>query len=424
VKKNFILFLLALVSFIGCQMQAPVKTGVLDRSKLVQIDAAINSSIAAGRIPGAVVWVEHEGDIYTKAYGKRSLVPTVEDETLDTIFDVASISKVMGGTPAIMKLYEQGRVNLDAPISTYIPEYTNDTGKITLRNLLTHTSGFPGDISTHPVWHGTETAIKMAAAVKLQSAPGSRFVYSDINLFTVGEIVHRVSGLTLDKFNAKEIYGPLKMIDTGYNPPASKIPRIAPTQMVDANGESSTRTNDIMLRGIVHDPTSRFMGGVAGHAGVFTTAADMARYARMMLNYGELDGVRIFEPETVKTFTAMQSDLPGRRGLGWDVDSTYASPRGSRDGAHFPLGSYGHTGFTGCAFWIDPFSKTFYIFLSNHVHPYGGTGAVTTLYRQIGTITASAVTDFDWSTAPGEPARPAIPPQPGRTNAATAALAR
>jgi CubicO group peptidase (beta-lactamase class C family) len=415
VRKISFLFCLALVCLAGCQTKAPVKPRALDHDKLTRIDDAINAAIAAHRIPGAVVWVEHGGDVYTKAYGKRSLVPTVEDETTNTIFDVASISKVLGGTPAIMKLYEQGKVNLDAPISTYISEYTNGTGKITLRQLLTHTSGFPGDVSTKPVWHGTETAIQMAAAARLQFTPGTRFVYSDINLFTVGEIVHRVSGLTLDKFNAKEIYGPLKMIDTGYNPPASKMPRIAPTQMADATGALTTGTNGVMLRGTVHDPTSRFMGGVAGHAGVFSTAADMARYARMMLNLGELDGVRIFKPETVKMFTAMQTNLPGGRALGWDVNSAYASPRGDRNGLHFPLGSYGHTGFTGCAFWIDPYSKTFFIFLANHIHPYGGSGAVTALYRQIGTIAAGAVTDFDWSTAPGEPA------QPAQTNAAPAA---
>jgi uncharacterized protein YbbC (DUF1343 family) len=220
----------------------------------------------------------------------------------------------------------------------------------------------------------------------------------------VGEIVARVSGLSLNEFCAKEIYGPLKMIDTGFLPPASKIPRIAPTQMTD-DGLLTTNKSGLMLRGTVHDPTARFMGGVAGHAGLFTTAPDMARFARMMLNLGELDGARIFKPETVKLMTSVQTPpgLKDRRGLGWDIDSRYSSPRGSKEGAHFPPGSYGHTGFTGCAFWLDPFSKTFFIFLSNHVHPYGGTGAVVSLYRAIGTAAAEAVTDFKFDAAPDAP---------------------
>jgi CubicO group peptidase (beta-lactamase class C family) len=342
----------------------------------------------------------------------------VEKETRDTIFDVASITKVMAATPAIMLLIERGKVELDAPVSTYIPEYKGDIGKITVRQLLTHSSGFPEDLSIDPVWHGLQTAIKMAAAETLLFPSGTRFSYSDIGFVTIGEIVTRVRGMPLDEFCAKEVYGPLKMKDTGFNPTGSKIPRIAPTQMVDDKGMLTTNANGTVLRGTVHDPMARYIGGVAGDAGLFTTAPDMARYARMMLNMGQLNGVRIFKPETVKMMTTLQSNLPGNRGLGWDINSSYASPRGERNGPHFPLGSYGHTGFTGNAFWIDPFSKTFFIYLSNRVHPYGGIGNVTALYRQIGSIAADSVTDFDFSTVPGGFKRP---DSSGATNAPPAA---
>jgi len=387
--SNISLCFLVCLALVSAQAAGP-----LDPAKLGEIDDTIQKAIEEHRLPGAVVWVEHGGEIYWKAYGKRSLVPTVEPMTRDTIFDAASLTKVLAGTPAIMLLVERGKVNLDAPISTYIPEYIGDKGKITVRELMTHTSGMPPDVTTRTNWHGAETAIRLAAAMKLESVPGTTFRYSDINFFTIGEIVARVSGMSLDQFCAKEIYGPLKMSDTGFLPPQSKIPRIAPTQMTDG----------VMLRGTVHDPTARFMGGVAGHAGLFTTAPDMARYAHMMLNMGELDGVRIFKPETVKMMTSVQTPpgMEDRRGLGWDIDSGFSSPRGQ----HFPLGSYGHTGFTGTAFWIDPFSQTFFIFLSNRVHP-DGKGSVVPLYRAVGTLAAAAVADFSFDSVAG-----ALPPSP------------
>jgi len=365
----------------------------LDPAKLQQLDTAIDTAIGEGRLPGAVVWIEHGSNIYWKAYGKRSLVPAEETMTRDTIFDAASVTKVMATTPAIMLLIERGRIKLDDTVHTYIPEFTGD-GKeqITIRQLLTHTSGLTEDVSTHPKWEGAETAIRMAGATKLRAPPGTQFRYSDINFFLLGEIVGRISGQPLNEFCAKEFYSPLNMIDTGFLPPKSEIPRIAPTEMTDG----------VMLRGVVHDPTSRYMGGVAGHAGLFTTAPDMARYARMMLNFGELDGTRIFKPETVRMMTSIQTppDIEDRRGFGWDIDSGFSSPRGE----HFPLGSYGHTGFTGNAFWIDPYSKTFFIFLSNRVHPYGK-GSVVRLYRTVGTLAAEAVTDFDFAFVPD-----ALPP--------------
>jgi CubicO group peptidase (beta-lactamase class C family) len=384
-KKVLLALMLGLTSvgIVVAQQFAP--------AKLAQIDSAINTAIGEERLPGAVVWIEHGTNIYWKSYGKRALIPSEENMTRDTIFDVASLTKVLAGTPAVMLLIERGQIKLDEPVHSYIPEFTGFAKEaITIRQLLTHTSGLPEDISTWPRWHGNNTAIEMACALKLRAPPGTEFRYSDVNFFLLGEIVRRVSGMTLNEFCAKEIYSPLQMTNTGFLPPESEIPRIAPTEMTDG----------VMLRGTVHDPTSRYMGGVAGHAGIFTTAPDMARYARMILNLGELDGVHIFKPETVRLMTSVQTPpgMKDRRGFGWDIDSGFSSPRG----AHFPIGSYGHTGFTGNAFWIDPFSKTFFVFLSNRVHPYGK-GSVVRLYRAIGTLAAESVTDYDFSKPPDAP---------------------
>lgn len=368
---------------------------VLDPARLRKIDAAINDAIDEERLPGAVLWVEHGSNHYWKAYGNRSLVPDDELMTRDTIFDAASVTKVVATTPAVMLLWERGKISLDATVHSYIPEFGGEgKEKITVRQLLTHTSGMPEDVSLKPAWHGTEAAIRLASVMKLKSPPGTEFRYSDINFFLLGEIVARVSHEPLNVFCAHEIYRPLKMEDTGFLPDKNKMARIAPTEMTDG----------VMLRGVVHDPTARAMGGVAGHAGLFTTAPDLARYARMMLNLGELDGVRIFKPETVKMMTSVQTP-PGmdeRRGFGWDIDSGYSGLRGKL----FPLGSYGHTGFTGIALWIDPFSKTFFALLSNRVHPYGK-GNVLKLYRTVGTLAAESVTDFDFNYVPG-----ALPPFP------------
>jgi uncharacterized protein YbbC (DUF1343 family)/CubicO group peptidase (beta-lactamase class C family) len=357
--------------------------------KLAEMDQVINQAIADKKCPGGVLWLEHRGATYHKAYGHRSLVPTVEPMTEDTIFDLASLTKVVACTPAVMLLVQRGQVKLDEPVQTYIPEFKGD-GKeaITVRQLMLHISGLRGDIETTSDWHGRDTAVQKACAEKLQSPPGTVFRYSDINFFMLGEIVQRVSHKPLEEFVAAEIYRPLKMKDTGYLPPTSKLPRIAPTQVV----------NGTPYRGMVHDPTARHMGGVAGHAGLFCTASDLARYARMLLNKGSLDGVRIFKPETVELMTSVQSpaSIRARRGLGWDIDSGYSGPRGKL----FPIGSYGHTGWTGTSLWIDPFSQTFVIFLSNRNHP-SESGNVGVLRARLGTLAAQAIQDYNFSYVPG-----------------------
>jgi uncharacterized protein YbbC (DUF1343 family)/CubicO group peptidase (beta-lactamase class C family) len=387
-KTRSTLLCLGLVSALVSSSFVTEAAPSLERAKLHKIDTEINQAIDDEKCPGAVVWVEHGKSHYWKAFGNRALEPEEELMTRDTIFDLASLTKVVAGTPAIMILIERGQVKLDAPVHTYIPEFTGDGREnVTVRHLLTHTSGILPDVETKTDWHGRETAVKKACAEKLRSKPGTVIRYSDVNLFLVGAIVERVSGLKLEDFVQKEIYQPLKMVDTGYLPPTNKLSRIAPT-------EYASEKPDLMLRGVVHDPTARHMGGVAGHAGLFSTAPDLARYARMLLNEGTLDGVRIFKPETVKLMTSVQTppEISERRGLGWDIDSGFSRPRGTV----FPLGSYGHTGWTGTCMWIDPASKTFFIFLSNRVHP-DGTGNVLPLYGAIGTLSAEAVADFDFA---------------------------
>jgi CubicO group peptidase (beta-lactamase class C family) len=360
----------------GCKTPPPpVVSSALRSDKLMAIDSVIEQGIADHRMPGAVLWIEHQGSIYRKAYGQRALEPLPEPMTEDTIFDAASLTKVIATAPAIMLLRERGQIDVDAPVQKYIEEFRrNGKDGITVRHLLTHTSGLRAGLSPRP--EGARSAIAMACKEKVTNAPGTVFLYSDINFILLGEIVQRVSGRPLEKFVTDEIYAPLKMKDTRYLPPKSERPRIAPTERDGTN----------MLRGVVHDPTARQMDGVAGHAGLFTTAADLARFARMMLNGGELDGVRIFRAETVAATTAIQSPavVETKRGFGWDIDSGY-----SRRGEVFSLGSYGHTGFTGTAIWLDPFSETFWILLTNRVHP-DGKADIRALQRAVSTLVAEA----------------------------------
>jgi CubicO group peptidase (beta-lactamase class C family) len=376
-KRALMILALALLGF-GCA--TPRKTTAVFRAdKLAAMDAAIESAIARHQCPGGVLWLEHDGVAYHKAFGWRALVPNRERMTMNTVFDVASLTKVIATTPAVMLLVQRGEVKLNAPVRTYIPEFTGgDRDLVTVRELLTHTSGLPPDLETKSDWHGWVVAIAKACAIKLESPPGTAFRYSDINFILLGEIVQRVSHMPFQVFVQREIFQPLKMTGTGFLPPESELPCIAPTEVVDGRP----------WRGVVHDPTARHMGGVAGHAGLFTTAADLARYARMLLNLGELDGVRIFQPETVRLMTSVQTppEVGAKRGLGWDIDSAFSGPRGD----FFPVGSYGHTGWTGGSLWIDPASKTFVIFLSNRNHPTEA-GNVTALRHTLGTLAAEAI---------------------------------
>jgi uncharacterized protein YbbC (DUF1343 family)/CubicO group peptidase (beta-lactamase class C family) len=324
------------------------------------LDAILNQAIKENRMPGAVLLVARNGEtLYRKAYGNRAIVPAAEAMTADTIFDCASLTKVVATTSAMMKLFEQGKVRMDDPVTAYLPEFQGGESTVTVRDLMTHYSGEQPDLKYSPAWSGYETGLRMALISPLENPPKTKFVYSDINFNLLAEIVHRTSGEMLNEFCRKNIFEPLGMKETAFLPPVEWLPRIAPTEQ-QRDGE--------ILRGVVHDPTARFMGGVAGDAGLFSTADDLGRFCQMMLNHGELAGVRIFSPLTVDYFTSPQSpaNMTDVRGLGWDIDSRYSGNRGEL----FPKGrSYGHTGFTGTSIWIDPVSQTYVILLANSVHP-------------------------------------------------------
>lgn len=371
----------------------------MDLSRLDAIPPVIEQAIADKKLPGAVVLIGR-GDrvVYEKAIGRRAVEPAPEAMTTDTIFDVASLTKVVATTTSVMKLVEDGRVRLADRVSVYVPGFERyNKGGITVRHLMTHTSGLRPDVDLADPWTGYDTAIALAIEEVPTAPPGERFVYSDINYFLLGDIVKRVSGTALDQFAKANIFEPLGMKDTGFLPAESVRTRVAPTEKCTPYGWPCEGPDLQMLRGVVHDPTARRMGGVAGHAGLFSTARDLAIFCRMLLNGGRYNGVRVLSPLTVAKMTSPASAPgdPNVRGLGWDIDSSFSSNRGEL----LPIGSFGHTGFTGTSIWIDPLTREFVVFMSNRVHP-DGKGDVTPLRARIATIAASAIPD-----APSEAGR-------------------
>ncbi len=355
----------ALSVLLGCVLSATAQ-GVAAPTRAVTlpaVDAVIEQAIEEKQVPGAVLIVGHDGQvIYRKAYGERALEPRREAMTLDTVFDLASLTKVIVTTTAVMQLVEQGKVRLNDPVAKYLPEFAqNGKDDITVRQLLIHYSGLAKDLDLKTPWEGKQTAYGMAFAEAPEEAAGSRFSYSDINFIVLGAVVERVTSETLDEYAERHIFVPLKMLRTRFAPPtdlrAGWIEKIAPTQYDE---------NEHMLWGVVHDPTARRMGGVAGHAGLFSTGDDLAKFAQALLNGG--DG--ILSALTVEKMTRPEQppSAPVLRGFGWDIDSPLSSNRGDL----LPVGSYGHTGWTGTSMWIDPTTETYIILLTNAVHPRGG----------------------------------------------------
>ncbi|MGH9312766.1 MAG: serine hydrolase domain-containing protein, partial [Vicinamibacterales bacterium] len=388
-----------------------------DLLRLARVDTVINDAIAEQKLPGAVLVVGLAGRqnriVYRKAYGRRAVTPTAEAMTLDTVFDVASLTKPVATTTSVMILIEEGKIRLNDRVATFIPEFAR-YGKeaITVRHLLTHMSGLRPDVDLADMWTGADTAIALAVEEVPLHRPGERFVYSDINFLLLGDIVRRVSGKPLDVFATERIFTPLGMRDTMFNPPEALRARIAPTEACTPYGWPCGEQNAQILRGTVHDPTARRMGGVAGHAGLFSTVADLAVYCRMLLGDGAVAGRRILSPLGVARLTAPStpSGEPNVRGLGWDMDSSFSANRGEL----LPLGSFGHTGFTGTSLWMDPATGVFVVFLSNRLHP-DGKGDVTPLRARVATVVAAAFTGApppktnagaDFSAAGPEPARP------------------
>ena len=357
-----------------------------------EITSLVNQAIAAKKLPGAVVLINHDGKtVFEHAYGDRALEPAVEPMTEDTIFDMASLTKCLATATAVMQLYEKHKLQFDDPVAKYLPAFAvNGKQGVTIRELLTHYSGLPPDVSLKDPWGlaapDKAEGVRRAMSSTLDSVPGTQFKYSDINFITLGVLVEKISGEPLNVYVQKHIFGPLKMTHSGYLPGKEQVSLIAPTAYDDQGTAATNPDFDHLLRGVVHDPTTRRMGGVAGHAGVFSTAGDVALFAQALLDrlagrpsnfpLSKASLELMTKPEQPPTAaggaTIFASDgTPSTgiaaRGFGWDINSAFSRPRG----AVFPIGSFGHTGFTGTSLWMDSGSDTFVVLLANAIHPRG-----------------------------------------------------
>lgn len=353
------------------------KTAVKESFDFAPVDALVQQQVNDLAVTGAVLLIGHNGHVvHQKAFGYRVLSPRREPMTTDTIFDLASLTKVVATTPSVMRLVQYGQIRLEDPLARFIPDFgMNGKDSITIRQLMTHFSGLRPDLELNVAWSGQDTAFRMAHEEKLQSPPGSQFVYSDINFIELGELVQRLSGMSLDKYAEAHIFQPLGMKHTRFLPPPAWVPKIAETLAVDDRR---------VLRGVVHDPTAERMGGVAGHAGVFSTAGDLALYAQALV-----DRKTILAGDIIEKMTTPQQppNAVEVRGLGWDIDSPFSSNRG----ALLPVGSFGHTGYTGTSMWVDPYSNTYIILLTNTVRPRAANSPVVSLRSRVATAVAATL---------------------------------
>ncbi len=416
-KRKAVTMALLLCLLANGQKLSAQTTPPPNKTKFAPVSTLITEAIATKKIPGAVVLVHHNGKtVFEQAYGNRALEPTIEPMTEDTIFDIASLTKCLATATAVMQLYEEHKLQFDDPVARYLPPFgVNGKEQVTIRDLLTHYSGLPEDVDLKDAWGLTapdkSEGLRRAFNSSLTAPPGKHFEYSDINYITLGALVEKISGQPLDAYAQQHIFTPLHMTHTRFLPPASWVPNIAPTAH-DDQGTATTNPNfDKLLRGTVHDPTTRRMGGVAGHAGVFSTAADVALFGQALLD--RLAGrpsnfplqqatLRLMtqpeQPSTAATgatiFTPDGKTTTGIavRGFGWDINSAYSRPRGE----FFPIaatgkpGSFGHTGFTGTSLWMDPVSDTVLVLLTNAIHPRGA-APISTLRGQVATALAKAL---------------------------------
>jgi CubicO group peptidase (beta-lactamase class C family) len=353
-------------------------------SPLEGIETEVNQAVQRHELPGAVLLiVSKQHNIYRRAFGSRSLEPKQEAMTPDAIFDLASLTKPVATTTSIFILRELKKLNLEDPVAKYWPEFgQNGKDKVTIEQCLLHISGLINDNPVADYDDGKAKALERIAALKLEAEPGKRFRYSDVGFIVLGEIVERVCGQSLDQFAQANIFKPLRMKDTGFWKVSAPVPpailaRMAPT----------TKEKDQWLVGQVHDPRARKLGGVAGHAGLFSTADDLAIFCNMILNGGEYNGRRILLKESVAKMTEPCPVPGGQRTRGWDMDTAYSKNRGE----FFPKGnSFGHTGFTGTSLWLDPGTQTAVLFLSNRVHP-NEKGNVTKLRGTVSSVAAQSV---------------------------------
>ncbi|WP_166822753.1 serine hydrolase domain-containing protein [Thalassoroseus pseudoceratinae] len=346
----------------------------LSTERQTEIDAAVMEGLQKKRMPGCVVLIgSSEGIAFLKAYGDRQVQPNRHPMTTDTVFDLASLTKPIATATSIMQLIEQGKVELDARVVEYLPDFAaNGKDKITVRDLLVHQGGLIPDNHLRDYQDGPEEAFRRINALKLSAEPRTKFMYSDVGFLVLGRIVETVSGESLKDYTQRHIFEPLDMMETGYLPAKPLQERAAVTQQRDGK----------WMQGEVHDPRAYELGGVAGHAGLFSTAADLAKFATAFLD----DGKPILSPKTFELMTDAYRVSRGVRGLGWDKKSPYSSNRG----ATMTDKAFGHGGFTGTAIWIDPGLDLYVIFLSNRVHP-NGKGSVNRIAGEIGTIAADGV---------------------------------
>jgi uncharacterized protein YbbC (DUF1343 family)/CubicO group peptidase (beta-lactamase class C family) len=352
-------------------------SGVLDR-----IDEVVRSAIGNRQLPGAVILVVHDGKIvFRRAFGNRSIQPAMSPMTVDTVFDMASLTKPLATAVSIMALLEEGKVRLADRVAKHIPEFEqNGKDKITVEQLLLHTGGLVADNPTSDYADGPQKALERIYQSACVAPPNTKFIYSDVGYIVLGELVRRLSGQGVDEFAKQRFFQPLGLPDTTFRPGPALAKRAAPTEQ--RNGQ--------WLQGEVHDPRACALGGVAGHAGLFSTADDLAVYVQMFLDGGGHGGKQILSPATVRLMTTPRPVPGGLRALGWDVNTSYSANRGEL----FPVGGFGHTGFTGTSAWIDPTSQTAVIFLSNRVHP-DGRGDVQRLRGQVATLVAASLRDTE-----------------------------
>lgn len=360
--------------------------------RLAMIDDVVQESLDQSKMPGCVVVVgRREGVAYRKAFGFRSVQPEKIPMTLDTVFDLASLTKPIATATSVMILIQQGRIELEAPVAKYLPDFgANGKDAITVRHLLVHTGGLIADNSMDDYKGTPDEAFAKIDTLSLKAAPGAEFTYSDVGFIVLGRLVQAVSGRNVHEFASENVYQPLVMNETGYLPADALKSRAAITEQRDGR----------WMQGEVHDPRAYALGGIAGHAGLFSTADDLTRYATMMLSGGRLGDVEILKPETFRLMTTAVDVPRGRRALGWDARTGYSSNRGDLMSSK----AFGHGGFTGTGLWVDPEQNLFVLFLSNRVHP-DGKGLVNPLIGRIGTIAGAALTVEE-----PQPQNQAVPP--------------
>ena len=343
----------------------------------------LDESVAQKAFPGAVVAVgRHDTVLFLHAFGHLDYEQN-RPVTTRTVYDLASLTKVIGLTTAMMQLVERGEVGLDTPAVRYVPSFHDST--VTVRQLLTHSSGLP---AWRPCWqrvHSREEMFALVNAEPLEQPPGTKMVYSDLGAMVMTQIAEHVTGERLDRYLRMHLFRPLGMRDTRYLPPASWRSRIAPTEM-------DTTYRHRLIRGEVHDENAAAMGGISGHAGLFSTAPDVVKFAQMLLRGGRTGarahggtGARIIDSATVATFTAVQNPALSSRALGWDTPS-----QGSSAGDELSPQAFGHTGFTGTSIWIDPAQDLFIILLANRVYPTRQNDQILRVRPQVANLAVEA----------------------------------